>query len=67
VVVDSDGLRWRKSSLSGTSNCVEVAFTDEAVFVRHSQHPEGPRLTFSHDAWKAFLTELRRKPDFDSP
>jgi hypothetical protein len=65
VALDPDRLQWRKSSLSGTSNCVEVAITDEAVFVRHSKHPEGPLLTFSHEAWNGFLAEVRQEPDLD--
>ena len=52
---------WRKSTASGGSgDCVEVAFTTEAVYVRNSQDPSGPQLTFSYSEWAAFLTGAQR-------
>ncbi|MDH6138590.1 hypothetical protein P3T35_000567 [Kitasatospora sp. GP30] len=52
---------WRKSTHSGSSNgsCVEVAdgFTG-ALPVRDSKDPAGPALTFTPDAWSAFLAAL---------
>ncbi|KAA2258759.1 DUF397 domain-containing protein [Solihabitans fulvus] len=50
-------LVWRKSSRSGTNTaeCVEVAFPPEAVAVRDSKNPDGPRLTFPRTAFAAFL------------
>jgi Domain of unknown function (DUF397) len=49
---------WYKSKASGSggSDCVEVAFTDKSVFVRHSQNPTGPVLAFSYSEWRAFLS-----------
>jgi hypothetical protein len=50
---------WRKSSASGGSNsgdCVEVAFVEEGVLVRHSRNPSGPMLSFTPSEWRAFLT-----------
>ena len=46
---------WRKSSLSETGQCVEVAFLAESVALRHSQDPFGPVLTFTPSEWAAFV------------
>lgn len=46
---------WRKSSASDTTNCVEVAVSDQVVLVRSSRDPSGPMLTFSKPEWAAFL------------
>jgi hypothetical protein len=44
-------MTWRKSSFSGdTGNCVEVAVSVEAVAVRDSKNPAGPRLEFPASA-----------------
>ena len=50
---------WRKSTASGTGNCVEVSFAGESVLMRHSRSPHGPVLSFSHPEWEAFLTGVR--------
>lgn len=50
---------WRKSTASGTSNCVEVSFAGESVLMRHSRSPQGPILSFSYSEWEAFLTGVR--------
>jgi len=50
---------WRKSSASGASECVEVAFVEEYVLVRRSQDPSGPALTFSAPEWVAFVVGVR--------
>jgi hypothetical protein len=47
---------WRKSSLSNSGNCVEVA---SGVAVRDTQDREGPVLTFSAAAWQAFTGTLK--------
>ena len=59
-VSDVDNLPWFKSSYSaGNGNCVEVAFTTEAVAVRDSKNPAGPVLRFSVDAWQGFVGAVR--------
>jgi len=51
---------WRKSSYSGDNGgeCVEVAST-EAVLVRDTTDHNGPVLTFTADAWRAFTATIR--------
>ncbi|MFD6609638.1 DUF397 domain-containing protein [Micromonospora chalcea] len=51
------GAIWRKSSRSGTQgDCVEVADNLAGVVgVRDSKDPDGPMLTFTPDAWRAFV------------
>ncbi|WP_405091810.1 DUF397 domain-containing protein [Micromonospora sp. NBC_01392] len=50
------GAIWRKSSRSGQSECVEVAGNLVGVVgVRDSKDPTGPVLTFTADAWRAFV------------
>jgi len=57
---------WRKSTLSGSNGCIEVAFVGGHVAIRHSKDPSGPVLTFSPTEWEAFLAGVRRG-EFDAP
>jgi len=52
---------WRKSSYSGASgdNCVEVAESPNAIAVRDSKDPEGPKLMFGRAAFSVFARGLR--------
>lgn len=61
-MVDLSRAEWRKSSLSATYNCVEVAFLDGArrVAVRDSKDRQGPALVFSAAEWREFLERVRR-------
>ncbi|MFD5303436.1 DUF397 domain-containing protein [Streptomyces rochei] len=54
----SPGLRWRKSSYSGSGggDCVEVAADTTRIHVRDSKDPHGPRLRFSLTSWIAFAS-----------
>jgi hypothetical protein len=52
-------LVWQKSSASGATNCVEVAFVQGWVLIRDSANPEDDMLRFSRAAWNSFLTEVR--------
>ena len=56
--------RWHISSFSGSSGCVEVREDDEAIYVRHSRHPDGPTLRFNRREWLAFLAGVRND-EFD--
>jgi uncharacterized protein DUF397 len=60
-VADSEQppLSWRKSTVSESGNCAEVAFDGDVVRMRQSQDPSGPVLTFSLAEWVAFLTGVR--------
>jgi hypothetical protein len=49
---------WRKSSASGSSNCVEVSFGDGSVSVRHSKSVT-TELRFTPAEWIAFLAGVR--------
>jgi hypothetical protein len=65
--VTSDSPRWFKSSYSNNGGaCVEVAAVGDGsgvVPVRDSKDPSGPALTFTADAWAAFVSGVR-KGDF---
>lgn len=52
--------RWRTSTYSGGNNeCLEVADNlPHLVPVRDSKRPTGPVITFSPDAWHAFISQL---------
>jgi hypothetical protein len=58
---------WRKASYSGNNSggCVEVAgLLATGVAVRDSKDPDGPRLAFAPDHWRAF-TERVKVGQFD--
>lgn len=57
---DSITVVWRKSTLSESGDCVEVAFIDSDVLVRQSRDPLGPALNFSRREWAAFVGGVRR-------
>jgi hypothetical protein len=53
--------QWRKSSHSGGDGaCVEVTHLPEAIAVRDSKDPSGPKLIFTPPAWAAFIDSARR-------
>jgi uncharacterized protein DUF397 len=59
---DFSATRWVKSSYSNGDggNCVEVAPGFAGLMpVRDSKDPEGPALTFTADAWRAFVSAVR--------
>jgi hypothetical protein len=57
--MDSAGSNWRKSTASGSGNCVEVAFGEQTVRVRDSKNIDGKVLEFSNKEWATFVADLR--------
>ena len=57
---DQAHVEWRKSSLSTTNGCVEVAFVGDRIALRDSkQQGRGPVLEFTAVEWDAFLGGVR--------
>lgn len=57
-LLDNNALIWLRPSLCTSASCVEVALTDDSVYVRDGKNPEGPALRFDHDEWKAFRASV---------
>jgi hypothetical protein len=57
--MNHEGLGWRRSRYCDTNACVEVARTDDSVFIRNSSDPDGPILTFTPAEWTAFIRGLK--------
>jgi hypothetical protein len=51
---------WHKSSYSQTGGCVEFTTAADAVLLRDSKDPSGPRLRFSTTHWMTFLGTVRQ-------
>jgi hypothetical protein len=59
-VEDQAQLEWRKSTLSTTNGCVEVAVVGDRIAVRDSKdRGRGPVLEFTAAEWAAFLGGVR--------
>ena len=52
-------LRWRKSSYTDTTNCVELAWPPDAAAVRDSKHPTGPTLSFARPQLVDLIATLK--------
>jgi hypothetical protein len=52
-------IMWRRSTKSGTGNCVEVAVVGGVVLIRDSANPDGAVLELPPGAWSFFLTRAR--------
>lgn len=50
---------WRKSSMSGGSDCLEIAALRTAFLVRDSKDRGGPSLAVSRACWAAFVAGLK--------
>jgi hypothetical protein len=54
------GIHWKKSSWSGSIECVEVARSNgDCVLVRHSKDPHGPVLRYTAAEWRAFVAGVK--------
>jgi hypothetical protein len=53
-------LNWHKSTHSGSNGgqCIEVA-ASARVLVRDSKNPDGGRLAFTTQAWRAFAARIK--------
>jgi Domain of unknown function (DUF397) len=51
---------WRKSSLSGESDCLEWTVGPSGVRLRDSKNRDGPELVFNHSEWAAFIAGVKR-------
>ncbi|MGD0239404.1 MAG: DUF397 domain-containing protein [Streptosporangiaceae bacterium] len=56
---DLSHAEWRKSTHSGSGNCIETAPAPDGIAVRDSANPHGPALAFTRRAWTAFATTLK--------
>ena len=54
-MVQAGTLTWQRSRKCESTNCVEVARTQNAVKIRDGKDPAGPMLTFTAPAWGAFV------------
>ena len=59
---DRLSLAWRKSSASGSGNCVEVAVDGETVLLRDTkENGAGAVLSFTEAEWQAFLSGVEAR------
>jgi len=57
---DLSHAEWHKSSRSSANGqCVEVAHLDQAVAVRDSKNPTGPKVVFTRHEWASFIRGLK--------
>jgi hypothetical protein len=60
VSEDITRVTWRKSTRSnGSGDCVEIAELTNMIAVRDSKDPAGPVLSFTPEAWRAFIAEAK--------
>jgi Domain of unknown function (DUF397) len=61
--LDLTDARWRKSRRSsGNGACVEVTCLSQAVGIRDSKNPDGPKLAVSPTAWRIFTRTIKDGP-----
>jgi Domain of unknown function (DUF397) len=64
--VDLTNAPWRKSTRSGSSGCVEVAFVGGQVAVRDSKDRNGKVLLFTPNEWEVFINSVH-DGEFEPP
>ncbi|HEV2781027.1 MAG TPA: DUF397 domain-containing protein [Actinophytocola sp.] len=59
--IHSPRIVWRKSSFSSSHSgqCIEIACVADSTLLRDSKNQTGPRLSFSSDSWREFLTSTK--------
>jgi hypothetical protein len=58
-MMDDERLTWTKSSRCANGGCIEVASVTARRLVRDSKEDNGPILSFSPEAFDAFLEAVR--------
>jgi uncharacterized protein DUF397 len=53
-------VKWRKSSLSHPTECVEVGLAPWVAIVRDSKNATGPTVTLPTHDWMMFLAAVQR-------
>jgi hypothetical protein len=58
------GLRWRKSTHSGSNGggCLEAASHHGRVLIRDTRDRTGPVLRFGAAAWRRFTGQVKGRP-----
>ncbi|MFC0042175.1 DUF397 domain-containing protein [Actinomadura rayongensis] len=57
--VPNPSRRWRKSSVSGATECVEIAPDAAGVLIRDSKRPEGGLIPVATGAWTALIGDIK--------
>jgi hypothetical protein len=59
--MDLNGAAWRKATRSHEDGdqCVEIASVAEAVAIRDSKDPDGPKVTMSRQGFQRFTNALK--------
>ncbi|QUH05113.1 DUF397 domain-containing protein [Saccharopolyspora erythraea] len=52
-------LRWRKSTRSSQTSCVEAAVLPEVTLVRDSKAPAAGHFAVSAVRWRSFLSRVK--------
>jgi hypothetical protein len=50
---------WRKSTHSGSGNCIEATPVPDGIAVRDAADPHGPALAFTRRTWTTFTAVLK--------
>jgi hypothetical protein len=60
--MDLNELHWRKASHSASNGgeCVELASAPDAIAVRDSKDPDGPKLVLGRDKFTSLVAILKR-------
>lgn len=51
--------KWRKSTRSAQTDCVEVALQPNVTLIRDSKDPHAAHLSIALEHWHSFLTQLK--------
>jgi Domain of unknown function (DUF397) len=57
-------LSWHTARGCNGGSCIQVAASEDTIFIGDSKSPTGPVLSYSRDEWAAFAAGIRQG-DFD--